>query len=151
MSLKPAILLISAGVLCACNQTTKTQKQADSLTYKNPAVKSTQLLIEDFDTFFKRFENDEATYLLRVKFPLKIIYKTDGADADKVDSVKVIERKDWHFSRTKTKGLIVKKIYNSPNEMHVLYQVEDTGIHTVYFFKRKGESWQLDHIEDSSD
>lgn len=117
----------------------------------NTAPKEKPALNEPFDPFFKKFESDSIFQKSRVKFPLKLIVTGDEGDKD---SIKYIPQADWKFENllvNQQEKSIVKKYRISDNEMRIQFQMEDTGIQTERFFKRKNGAWWLVLVKDESD
>lgn len=105
----------------------------------------------EFDTFFAKFRTNADMQISHIQFPLKVLYLGEDGDMNKPDSVRILQKKDWHFSGERVKGLIIKKDYKKHGEVDVTFQIEDTGINIVHVFKRDGKMWRLTQIVDSSD
>jgi|GEM_PF-4112149 len=112
-------------------------------------VKSEQIEAgESFDTFFTKFNRDSIFQKTRVVFPFKLI-QSDGES----DTTIFIQRNGWQyvdFSFPDKKNVVTQERVND-NEIKVLLQVEDTGIHVQHLFQKKKGQWWFVYVKSSYD
>lgn len=137
---------------CKADSKKKFSKHSDSSIIRYVSVQGRPLSahsdsLENFDTFFNRFEIDSVFQLSRTEFPLKTI-----SYSDEEEETGTIDRKDGKYTNfTTIKGLIVSKTLISGSRASVLFSIEDTGINVTYYFDKKKGLWQLTSVVDESD
>jgi len=137
------IALILCLLLISCNLKSSNSNQG--------RVKKIDLVSEDFNVFFNRFNADSVFQYSRIVFPLKLIIP-DQEDDNSI--TKLLSRKEYkYFDLTKYENekSIIKKTRLSSAKIKVHYSVEETGIGLDYYFINKKGLWWLIFFEDYSD
>jgi hypothetical protein len=137
-------ILLFSFLLVGCNH-------SENQNTNDAASGVTKAAGENFDTFFKKFESDSTFQKSRITFPLKLLII--GGEGDN-DSTKYISKASWKFeslSNSPQQKGILKKQFIDANEVHIQYQVENTGIQTERFFIKKNDGWRLSLVKDESD
>jgi hypothetical protein len=102
---------------------------------------------EDFDLFFKNFNENAKFQFNRIAFPLQNRLVADDA----ADNVKVITKSEWEYTNfNEIKKIIINKTTVN-QKVEVLFSIEDTGVHVTYYFEKKKGLWFLTTIVDESD
>ncbi len=133
------VLLITVGLMLqACNFD------------HSKATNATAASVEDFDTFFNRFNTDTAFQVSRVSFPLKVVQKGGEGESD---HTRMLLKKEWRPVKlvSLAKGQLIKKIRVGKDTVNVQLTVEDTGIQVGHFFVKQNGQWRLASVMDVSD
>jgi hypothetical protein len=104
---------------------------------------------ENFDIFFKRFNNDSVFQISRIIFPLNNeIY---DFESDKFFKEK-IKQENWKYFNfaTLSKKYITTLDKIKEDEVKLNIQIVDTGVNIDYFFTFKSNKWVRVKIVDQS-
>lgn len=105
---------------------------------------------ESFSDFLNHFGKDSVFQNSRIEFPLLSMSEDDSGETEQ----NLIQQKDWGFSDLSKlqKPKYIQSIKNiNKQEYHLIFQIEDTGVHVVYIFKKQKNKWMLTQITDNSD
>jgi hypothetical protein len=107
---------------------------------------------EDFNVFFKQFNQSKSFQIERIVFPLSLIHGEYISESGKKE-VFQIAKKEWSFSdfsKSGNKKQIITQKSQSENNFIVTHQIIDTGVFIQYFFKKQQGKWFLYQISDDS-
>jgi hypothetical protein len=135
------LLAIVLGVLGCSDPASKQSNKDVSVKVADSGASA----IEDFESFFEKFNKDSIFQVARIEFPLQ--FKSNEEEES------IIRKIEWSYTKLieekGTKTVIRKKLVSN-TEVRIDYMEEDTGVLISHTFLQKGGRWMLVNIEDHS-